>query len=176
MQHDFLKHPSIVSISSWYTPLWKKYANIMHITRWFLLGHQGTYIFCAWVKLMGQGSTNTLPHKTSSNGSHTSTLVCLWCIGLMHILSWCFCLAFKGLPPLLWIRKSRRQCSSDLLNVKHLTCMVVMWSEWSILLSWCWASYPTSILCSTHFRSSPFMPDTKLVNDRLCIQHTNGSI
>ena len=29
---------------------------------------------------MGQGSTNTLPHKTSSNGSHTSTLVCLWCI------------------------------------------------------------------------------------------------
>ena len=41
-------------------------ALIMHITRWFLLGHRGTYIFCARVKLMGQG---TLPHKASSKGA-----------------------------------------------------------------------------------------------------------
>lgn len=127
-----------------------------------LLGN--IHIFCAWVgnKWDMQESTNTLYYKTSSNGSRSSTLVCLWCIGdtfftcIYIYIYWCFYLAFKGLPHLLWIRKSRRQCSSDLLNVNLHGGHVINGLN-GALLSWCWASYPTNILCSTHFRSSPFM-------------------
>lgn len=82
-----------------------------------------------------------------------------WYLLYMYIyiyIYWRFYLAFKGLPHLLWIRKSRRQCSSDLLNVNLHGGHVINGLN-GALLSWCWASYPTNILCSTHFRSSPFM-------------------
>ena len=91
--------------------------------------------------------------------------MCLWCIGdtfftcIYIYIYWCFCLAFKGLPHLLWIRKSRRQCSSDLVNVKYLWWSCDQWTEWSITHAAGveLAIYPTSIFCSAHFRSSPFM-------------------
>ena len=43
-----------------------------------------------------------------------------------------------------------------MLNISPGGHVINDWMEHA-LLSWYWASYPTNILCSTHFRSSPFM-------------------
>ena len=74
---------------------------------------------------MGQGFTNTLPHKTSSSEIHSSVSVlgCLWCISNSFFT--CIC---RQLPHLLWVRKIKRQSSSSLLTL----CSILVSALWAL--------------------------------------------